>query len=66
MPNQRKKGKTRIAVWLTQPQRDALDRAIELGAAKDMSDFVIRAIETEYKKGINKLGHQLASTSSGL
>ena len=50
MPNQRKKGKTRIAVWLTQSQRDALDRAVELGAAKDMSDFVVRAIEAEYKK----------------
>lgn len=51
MPNQRKKGKTRIAVWLTPSQRDALKRVIESGAAKDMSDFVIKAIEAEYKKG---------------
>jgi len=50
MPNQRKKGKTRIAVWLTPEQRDALKRVIESGAAKDMSDFVIKAIEAEYKK----------------
>ena len=50
MPNQRKKGKTRIAVWLTPEQRDALNRVIESGAAKDMSDFVIKAIEAEYKK----------------
>ena len=51
MPNQRKKGKTRIAVWLTPEQRDALKLVIESGAAKDMSDFVIKAIEAEYKKG---------------
>ena len=50
MPNQRKKGKTRIAVWLTPEQRDILDRVIESGAAKDMSDFIIKAIEAEYKK----------------
>jgi uncharacterized protein (DUF1778 family) len=49
MPNQRKKGKTRIAVWLTPAQRDALNRVIEAGAAKDMSDFVIKAIEQEVK-----------------
>ena len=51
MPNQRKKGKTRIAVWLTQAQREALNHMIESGAAKDMSDFVIKAIEAESKKG---------------
>ena len=50
MPNQRKKGKTRIAVWLTQSQRDALSHMIETGVAKDMSDFVIKAIEAEYRK----------------
>lgn len=50
MPNQRKKGKTRIAVWLTPEQREALDRMIEAGVAKDMSDFVIKAIDAEYKK----------------
>lgn len=51
MPNQRKKGKTRIAVWLTPAQREALNHAIESGAAKDMSDFVIKAIDAEYNKG---------------
>jgi hypothetical protein len=45
MPNQRKKGKTRIAVWLTPAQRKVLDCVIESGVAKDMSDFVIKAIE---------------------
>ena len=51
MPNQRKKGKTRIAVWLSPKQREALDRLVESGVAKDMSDFVIKAIEAEVKKG---------------
>lgn len=49
MPNQRKKGKTRIAVWLTPAQREALSKLIESGEAKDMSDFVIKAIEAETK-----------------
>ena len=40
-----------VAVWLTQAQRDALKRMIESGAARDMSDFVIKAIEAESKKG---------------
>ena len=59
MPNQRKKGKTRIAVWLTQSQRDALDRAVELGAAKDMSDFVVEldpAVEAKYRKALGYEG----------
>lgn len=55
MPNQRKKGKTRIAVWLSPKQRDVLNRIIESGAAKDMSDFVIKAIEAEFKKGKDKI-----------
>ena len=50
MPNQRKKGKTRIAVWLTQAQREALNRMMDSGIAKDMRDFVIKAIESERKK----------------
>lgn len=50
MPNQRKKGKTRIAVWLTPEQRATLDRMIKSGVARDMSDFVIKAIEAEYRK----------------
>ena len=50
MPNQRKEGKTRIAVWLTQEQRDAIERAIKDGIAKDMSDFVIQAIAQEQKR----------------
>ena len=53
MPNQRKKGKTRIAVWLTPAQREALNRVIESGAAKDMSDFVIKAINAECDKVTN-------------
>ena len=51
MPNQRKKGKTRIAVWLTPEQRAALDDLIKTGVAKDMSDFVIKAIDAEHEKG---------------
>lgn len=50
MPNQRKEGKTRIAVWLTKEQRDAIERAISDGIAKDMSDFVIQAIAQEQKR----------------
>ena len=50
MPNQRKQGKQRIAIWLTKTQRIALEAAIEAGAAKDMSDFVIRAIRQQQKQ----------------
>ena len=50
MPNQRKKGKTRIAVWLTETQRIAIDQAVQSGVAKDMSDFVIQAIRAEQRK----------------
>ena len=50
MPNQRKEGKTRIAVWLTKEQRDAIRRAISDGVAKDMSDFIIQAIAQEQRR----------------
>lgn len=50
MPNQRKEGKTRIAVWLTPDQREAIEQAIKNGVAKDMSDFVIQAIMAEKRK----------------
>ena len=50
MPNKRKAGKTRIAVWLTKDQREAIERAIKDGVAKDMSDFVIKAIMFEQNR----------------
>ena len=51
MPNSRKKGKTRIAVWLSPEQRAALEHLVQSGVAKDMTDFVIKAIDAEYNKG---------------
>ncbi len=53
MPNQRKKGKTRIAIWLTPQQRKELDELVKAGVAKDMSDFVTQAIEVQHRT-INK------------
>ena len=50
MPNKRKEGKSRIAVWLTKTQRIVIDRAIELGVCRNMSDFVIQAIAAEKRK----------------
>ena len=55
MANQRKKGKTRIAVWLTKTQRIAIEQAVQSGVAKDMSDFVIQAIKAEQQRqGVKK------------
>ena len=50
MPNQRKKGKTRIAVWLTKTQRIAIEQVVQSGVVKDMSDFVIQAIKAEQQR----------------
>ena len=50
MPNKRKDGKKRIAVWLTKQQRDLLNEIVSSGGAKDMSDFVIKAIMAEREK----------------
>lgn len=50
MPNQRKKGKKRIAVWLSPQQRKELDELVKAGVAKDMSDFVTQAIEAQHRK----------------
>ena len=50
MPNKRKEGKSRMAVWLTKTQRIVLDRAIEFGVCRNMSDFVIQAIAAEKRK----------------
>jgi Arc/MetJ-type ribon-helix-helix transcriptional regulator len=44
MPGQRKEGKKRIAVWLTEEERQMLDVLIEQGAVKDMSDFVKKSL----------------------
>lgn len=49
MPNQRKKGKTRIAIWLSPEQRKELDDLVQAGVAKDMSDFVMQAIEAQHR-----------------
>ena len=50
MPNKRKEGKSRIAVWLTKTQRIVIDRAIELGVCRNKSDLVIQAIASEKRK----------------
>ena len=50
MPNKRKEGKSRIAVWLTKTQRIVIDRAIELGVCRNKSDFMIQAIAAEKRK----------------
>ena len=49
MPNKRKEGKKRIAVWLTQKEREALDRLIEKMGI-DMSAFVKLAISESMKE----------------
>lgn len=56
MPNQRKKGKTRIAVWLTKTQRIAIEQVVQSGVVKDMSDFVIQAIKAEQQRQGGKNG----------
>lgn len=47
MPGQRKKGKKRIAIWLTPEERKAIDVLVQSGDFKDMSDFVKRAIKAK-------------------
>ena len=49
MPNKRKEGKKRIAVWLTQQEREALDRLVERMGI-DMSGFVKMAISERMKE----------------
>ncbi len=55
MPNKRKDGKKRVAVWLTAEQRKALAKMIELGLVSDMSDFIKKSIDdATSEKGLNK------------
>ena len=57
MPNQRKKGKKLLTVWLSETERIILDEVIKNGKFKDKTDFVIKAIYAEYeriKKGSKK------------
>ena len=49
MPNKRKEGKKRIAVWLTQKERKALDSLVERMGI-DMSEFVKMAISESIKE----------------
>ena len=48
MPNKRKEGKKRIAVWLTQKERKTLDSLVERMGI-DMSEFVRMAISESIK-----------------
>jgi Ribbon-helix-helix protein, copG family. len=49
MPNKRKDGKKRIAVWLTPDERKALDAMVERMGI-DMSEFVKLAIANRMKE----------------
>ena len=53
MPNQRKKGKRQIAVWLTEEEKSLVERLVAEGAARSMSDIFKEAIIAKAKeKGI--------------
>ena len=53
MPNQRKKGKRQIAVWLTEEEKSLVERLVAEGAAQSMSDIFKEAIIANAKeKGI--------------
>lgn len=53
MPNQRKKGKRQIAVWLTEEEKSLVERLVAEGAAQSMSDIFKEAIIAKAKeKGI--------------
>lgn len=55
MANQRKANKTRVAVWLTPEEREALQSLVKDGTVRDMSDFIKQAINEEAKrKGLKK------------
>lgn len=55
MPNKRKDGKKRVAVWLTPDQRKVLAKMIEIGYVSDMSDFIKKSIDDAKKeKGLDK------------
>jgi len=54
MANKRKEGKTRVAVWLTEEERKALEALVKTGAVRDMSEFIKQAINEEAnRKGIS-------------
>lgn len=44
MPDQRKKGKRCVSVWLNESQMSILDDMIENGLVKNKSDFVKKAL----------------------
>ena len=50
MPQQHKDGTKAISVWLNEQDRQLLARLCEIGAIKDRSDFIRRAIAEKAKK----------------
>jgi hypothetical protein len=55
MANQRKEGKSRVSVWLTEKEREALNALVRQGTVRDMSDFIKQSINEEaQRKGLKK------------
>lgn len=55
MPQKHKEGTKAISVWLTEQDRELLTRLCEVGAIKDRSDFIRKAIAEKAKeKGLTK------------
>ena len=50
MPQQHKDGTKAISVWLNERDRELLARLCEIGAIKDRSDFIRRAIAEKAKE----------------
>ena len=61
MPNQRKKGKKQVAVWLTDKEQALIERLLAEGAITSKSDLFKEAIIARAKeKGyINQIRHTL-------
>ena len=51
MPNQRKRGKRLVAVWLSEEERKALEEVTE-SMGVDTPSFFRMAIKAELKKGV--------------
>ncbi len=50
MPQQHKDGNRAISVWLNEHDRELLKQLCEIGAIKDRSDFIRKAIAQKAKE----------------